>query len=97
MQFALGAPRQWFVLCRRLVTQGLQGLPLYLGRIIVSIVLALIYGATYWKLNSSFLGAAERTTVLFIASAVLPALAIATVPFYANGAQASSPVRIGKW
>ena len=81
--------RQGFVLCRRLVTQGLQGLSLYLGRIVFAILIALVYGGTYWKLNSSYHGAQQRTVVLFIVSAIIPATAIGTLPFYHNGAAVS--------
>lgn len=80
----ISAGKQCFVLCRRLVTQGLQGLPLYLGRIIFAVLISLVYGGTYWKLDNTFLGAQQRTTVLFIAAAVLPATAIGTLPFYRN-------------
>ena len=76
---------QWFTLCRRLVTQGLQGLPLYQARIFASVFITLVYGGSYFGLNYSWRGAEERTTVLFIVAAVLPALAIGTLPFYNNG------------
>lgn len=91
VQRRISAGAQCFVLCRRLVTQGLQGLPLYLGRIIFSVIVSLVYGGTYWKLNRSFLGAQERAVVLFIVAAVLPALAIGTLPFYTNGTNVRFP------
>lgn len=94
MQRGVSAFRQWFVLCRRLVTQGLQGLPLYLGRIIFAVLISLVYGGSYWKLNQSFLGAKERTTILFIVSALLPALAVGTLPFYSNGSRVGSDARL---
>ena len=55
----------------------------------LSIIIALAYGGTYWKLNYSFLGAEQRTTVLFIVAAIIPATAIGTLPFYHNGAAVS--------
>jgi len=90
-QTNISAGKQCFVLCRRLVTQGLQGLPLYLGRIIFAVVISLVYGGTYWKLNDTFLGAQQRTTVLFIAAAVLPATAVGTLPFYRNASNVPPP------
>ena len=78
------------------MTQGLQGLPLYLGRIIFGILVVLIYGGTYWKLNYTFYGAEERTTVLFLVAAVLPALSIGTLPFYHNGTRVGRPCFVWK-
>ncbi|KAK9808271.1 hypothetical protein WJX73_005701 [Symbiochloris irregularis] len=80
----LPAWRQVFVLMRRLVAQGLRCFPLYLSRILLGVVIALIYGGTYSQLNFSFQGAMARLSVFSIVVGFLPMLALTSMPVYHN-------------
>lgn len=66
--------------------QGLRCIPLYLSRLVFGFLIALAYGATYHGLSHSWQGVLDRTSLLFVVSAVLPFLTVISMPINASNA-----------
>ena len=64
--------------------QGLRCFPLYLSRILLGVLIAIVYGATYSDLGKDFTGGQARLAVFAIVIAFMPLLALTSLPVYHN-------------
>ena len=64
--------------------QGIKCFPLYLSRIILGVLIAIVYGATYSNLGTTFRAGQARTGMFTIVVAFMPLLALTSLPVYHN-------------
>ena len=64
--------------------QALKCISIYLGRILMALILAIVYGCTYVQLGTTDFGWYHRTTIFFIVCAVVPFFSITCLPAYDN-------------
>lgn len=53
----------------------------------LAVLLAVVYGGTYFKPDFSFRGLQDRLSVLFIVAGVLPLLAMVALPVYSRNSK----------
>lgn len=58
--------------------------PLYLSRITLGVLIALIYGGSYSDLGMTFKAAQARTGIFTLVVAFMPLLALTSLPVYHN-------------
>ena len=72
------------------VLQGLRCFPAYLSRILLGVLIAIVYGATYSNLGYDFQAGQNRLSIFAICVGFLPLLALTSMPVYHNGVKVSS-------
>ncbi len=70
--------------------QALRCMSIYMARIFMALILAIVYGTTYVNLSTSDSGWYQRTTIFFIVCAVVPLFSITCLPAYDNLTRVSS-------
>lgn len=71
--------------------QGLRCFPLFLMRIVVGTLLAVIYAASYANQGDTFGSIAERSFIFMLVAGILPLLTFTSLPVYSNAWKVRSP------